>query len=75
MTNEEFRKELISYINRVKSEEANSKSSCAIKYDQYFTSKDYCHIKGLYYFVCNNKNINCEEVEEMLVQNNKTLFS
>ncbi len=74
MTNEHFRKELISCINRVKSEEANSKSSCAIKYDQYFKLKDYCQIKGLYYFVCNNKHMDCEEIEEMLVQNNKTFI-
>lgn len=74
MTNENFRKEIKSCINRAMMEESGSKSSCAIKYDEYFTKKHYCQIKGLYYFVNNNKHMDCEEVEEMLVQNNKTFI-
>jgi hypothetical protein len=71
MTNEQFKKELKSCINRVMSEEFKSKSSSAVPFDEYFTFRDYCQIKGLYYFVNDNKHIYYEDIEEMIERNNK----
>ena len=74
MTNEQFRKDLKLSIERVKLEEANSQSSSALPYDEYFTFHDYCQIKGLFYFMNNHKQLSCEEVEEMIEQNSKTFI-
>ena len=71
MTNEQFKKELKSCINRVMSEEMKSKSSSAVPFDECFTLRDYCQIKGLYYFVNENKQISYDEIEEMIERNNK----
>ena len=74
MTNEQFRKDLKSCIARVGAEEANSQSSSYLAFDEYFTQKDYCQIKGLFYFMNNHKQLSCEEVEEMIQQNCKTFI-
>lgn len=74
MKNEQFRKELRSCIERVRMEEVNSQSSASIPYDEYFTFRDYCQIKGLFYFINNHKQLSCEDIEEMIEQNNKTFI-
>ena len=74
MTNEQFRKDLKLCIARVGAEEANSKSSSAVPYDEYFTFRDYCQVKGLFYFMNNHKQLSCEEIEEMIQQNSKTFI-
>ena len=71
MTNEQFRKDLKFCIDRVRFEEINSQSSSSIEYDKYFTFRDYCQIKGLFYFVNNHKQLSCEEIEEKIQQNSK----
>ena len=72
MTNEQFRKDLKQSIERVRLEEVNSQSSSKVPYDEYFTFRDYCQIKGLFYFINNHKQLSCEDIEEMIQQNSKT---
>ena len=74
MTNEQFRKDLKQSIERVRLEEVNSQSSSKVPYDEYFTFRDYCQIKGLFYFVNNHKQLSCEDIEEMIQQNSKTFI-